>query len=395
MKFTLIDHPAYWTNLLPLTYTRPISALRVGIVTIAEKWEHYLAESASFITESYLSKKYLYNSAQDQLFINSALLPSATLVEQIEKLESGAALVSENEVLAYRASSPRPLRIEEFDNKIEIDVEFNMVTQRWHIFQMNGAEIRNDFDLITRGRTSKPINDPFTRVYGEENLFIEEGVYIKAAIINAENGPVYLGKDAHISEGAIIRGPFAMGEGAAVGVGGKFRGDTTLGPYCKVAGEVSNSVFYAYSNKSHEGYVGNTVIGEWCNIGADSNCSNLKNNYKPIKTWNYATQQLEQTDLQFCGLVMGDHTKCGINTMFNTATVAGVGANIFGAGFPDTFIPSFAWGGAEGFDTYRIDKMMETAELVMGRRHKPLTEVDINILKAVYEKTAQERTWEI
>lgn len=395
MKFTLIDFPDTWTNLLPITFTRPISEIRVGIDTISEKWKSYFNCKPAYITEAYLQHKYLAPVTEDQYFINSAFLPDNILFQAVISLDTDCALIYHNVVLAYRGHEWKSFDVSEYNYKEVYDHDVNSITKRWHIFQLNGAEIRKDFERITKNRQSCDLDDPHTKVYGRHNLFLEEGASIRASIINAENGPVYLGKNATINEGAIIKGPFAMGHDSAVSMGAKFRGDSTLGPFCKVGGEVSNSVFFGYSNKSHDGFVGNAVIGEWCNLGADSNCSNLKNNYKPVKVWNYAINAMEQTDLQFCGLVMADHAKCGINTMFNTATVAGVGANIFGTGFPRTLIPSFSWGGAAGFTTFRLDKMLETAALVMGRRKIELTEIDKEILEEVYQRTASERFWEI
>ncbi len=228
-------------------------------------------------------------------------------------------------------------------------------------------------------------------VYAPENIFIEEGVYIRAAILNAENGPIYLGKNSIVQEGAIIRGAFAMGEGSHVNMGAKMRGDISLGPYCKVGGEVSNSVVFGYSNKAHDGFLGNSVLGEWCNLGADTNTSNLKNNYDSPKLWNHAYNDFEKTGIQFCGLMMGDHSKAGINTMFNTGTVVDVSTNIFGSGFPSNYIPSFAWGGGEQYEEYELPKALETAERVMARRNVPFTPMDKEILSHIFELSAYRR----
>jgi UDP-N-acetylglucosamine diphosphorylase/glucosamine-1-phosphate N-acetyltransferase len=231
-------------------------------------------------------------------------------------------------------------------------------------------------------------------MYNEQNVFLEEGVYIRAAVLNAETGPIYLGKNSIIQEGALIRGSFALGEGSHVNMGAKIRGDSSIGPYCKVGGEISNSVLFSHSNKAHDGFLGNSVIGEWCNLGADTNTSNLKNNYDVNKLWSHSSSTFENTGLQFCGLIMGDHSKCGINTMFNTATVVDVCSNIFGEGYPDNYIPSFAWGGSNGFTTNQLTKVLETAERVMGRRNVPLTNIDKDILYHIFELTAPHRTWE-
>jgi UDP-N-acetylglucosamine diphosphorylase/glucosamine-1-phosphate N-acetyltransferase len=269
-----------------------------------------------------------------------------------------------------------------------------LLQKTWNNFQFNGSEIKKDFELITAGRKSAEINDPYTRVYSSENIFIEEGANIKAAILNAENGPIYIGKNTEIQEGAIIRGPFALCEGSTINMGAKLRGDTTVGPHSKVGGEVSNAVIFGYSNKGHEGFLGNSVIGEWCNLGADTNTSNLKNNYAPVKLWDYTKGGFANTGLQFCGLMMGDHSKCGINTMFNTGTVVGVGSNIFGDGYPRNFIPSFAWGGAAGFSTFQFPKFEEVAIAVMGRRKIAWTPEDKEILSRIFETSASYRIWE-
>ncbi|NJM24586.1 MAG: glucose-1-phosphate thymidylyltransferase, partial [Bacteroidia bacterium] len=272
--------------------------------------------------------------------------------------------------------------------------DVTVIDRPWKIFQMNGAQLRADFKLITQGRKSAGISDRHTIVYGEENLFVEEGVYVRGALINAEPGPVYLGKNSIVQEGALIRGAFALCEGGHVNMGAKMRGDTTVGPFSKVGGEVSASVLFAYSNKAHDGFLGCSVLGEWCNMGADSNTSNLKNNYDQVKLWSHVTEHFESTGLQFCGLMMGDHSKCAINTMFNTGTVVDVSANVFGEGFVRNYIPSFAWGGTGGFSTYQRDKAFETAERVLGRRNMKLDAVERDILNHVFEITSSQRSWE-
>ncbi|MEM8893572.1 MAG: putative sugar nucleotidyl transferase, partial [Bacteroidota bacterium] len=298
--------------------------------------------------------------SSDQLIINSCICPTGELVAKLNNLKNGQVLFNNDHWVGLKTSKPDWKAIEEqkFNglDMVKCDDDPIIIEQPWHIFRQNGRAIREDFALVTKGRTSAGITDPHTKVYGEENIFIEEDVEIKAAVINASDGPVYLGKNSMIHEGALIKGPLALCEGAHINMGAKMRGDNTIGPYSKVGGEVSNSVIFGYSNKAHAGFLGNSVLGEWCNIGADTNTSNLKNNYTSIKLWNYARERFIDTGLQFCGLMMGDHSKAGINTMFNTGTVVGVGANIFGDGFPRTFIPSFAWGGASGFSTFKLSK---------------------------------------
>ncbi|MEQ8811545.1 MAG: putative sugar nucleotidyl transferase, partial [Imperialibacter sp.] len=333
----------------------------------------------------------------DNFYINGALCPTEQLVQAIINLGEGEGLMVGNHLAAFRSSAQIPygeLTSLKLEKKVVFESEVHLIDRPWRIFQWNGVQIRSDFDLVTAGRISEDIADPFTRVYNRENVFIEPGASIKSAIINAETGPVYIGKNAQIMEGAMIRGPFAMGEHSIIGMGAAIRENTTVGPYCKVAGEVSNAVFFGNSNKGHDGYLGNAVLGEWCNLGADTNASNLKNNYANVKVWSFADEAFVDSGLQFCGLLMGDHSKCGINTMFNTGTVVGVSANIFGGGFPKSFVPSFAWGGSEGFATYRIEQALDTALRVLERRKLPLDETERAILMEVFERSAKFRSWE-
>jgi len=390
MNVILFDDPDIRVNLLPFTYTRPVGSIRVGILTLAEKWGKWLDASVSFKTENYLQGKFPLAGATNMLLINGALCPDDVLAVAVKALPDGYFLVKGTLLLAARNPSAQMNN----RNTIEYNGEITVIDRVWKIFRENGAQLRADFKLITAGRKSQVITDRHTRTYNEENIFLEEGVYIRAAILNAETGPIYLGKNAIVQEGAIIRGAFAMGEGSHVNMGAKIRGDVTVGPYCKVGGEVSNSVLFSYSNKAHDGYLGNSVIGEWCNIGADTNTSNLKNNYETIKLWNHAAQGFADTGLQFCGLMMGDHSKCSINTMFNTATMADVSSNVFGPGFPRKYIPSFAWGGSAGFVTFQADKALETAERVMARRNIEMNKVDREILLHVFNITASGRVWE-
>ncbi len=393
MNFILFDDPVIRIDLLPFTFTRPVATIRVGILTIAEKWEKMLGQKVSYSTQDYLSKKFNTTITSDNLWINGALCPDDQLIQTIRELKSGQGLSYQSRILAYR--TPEDEIPEVITGTItEYKGEIALIDKVWKIFQTNGAQIRKDFQLITRGRTSAPIADKHTRTYNEENIFLEEGVSIRGALLNAENGPIYIGKNAIVQEGALIRGPFAMGEGAHINMGAKIRGDVTVGPFSKVGGEVSASVIFANSNKSHDGFLGCSVIGEWCNIGADTNTSNLKNNYDTVKVWNYGKQEFVDSGLQFCGLMLGDHSKCAINTMFNTGTVAGVSSNIFGEGFPRTIIPSFSWGGASGYATYQIAKAFETASKVMQRRGVTFDEVEQEILKKVFELTSKERIWE-
>ncbi|MFT7612722.1 MAG: UDP-N-acetylglucosamine diphosphorylase/glucosamine-1-phosphate N-acetyltransferase, partial [Parvicellaceae bacterium] len=362
MKITLLDLPDIRQNLLPLTFTRPIADIRVGILRISEKWEARLNAKASYTTESYLAQKFPA-SDQTDLLINAAVCPDAKLVDEIKSLKDGDVIYHESTFIAAKSNRQHYYgdAISTAFNKVAYQSEIVTINHSWDIFSNNGQEIKKDFALLTQGRKSQDIVDPHTIIYGSENVFIEEGAKLKACILNAERGPIYIGKNSQIHEGAIITGPFAIGESAHVNAGAKIKADTTIGPHCKVGGEVSNAVFFAYSNKGHDGYLGNAVIGEWCNLGADTNNSNLKNNYTSVKVWDYNSERFKDTGLQFCGLIMGDHAKCAINTMFNTGTVVGVAANVFGAGFPKNFLPSFSWGGVGKTVTFAYHRALETA----------------------------------
>ena len=371
-------------DLLPLTATRPAAALRVGILSIAEKWSHLLkADSTGYLTKDYLQGR--FPNIQADLHINGQLLPDAELITAVSQLTEGQGLYTQNgECLAYKG---------EIVEKIDFHGTCILIQRPFHVFKYNGLEIHNDFQLLTKGRETIALS-PTNTVIGNNPIFLEEGAQVECCIFNTQNGPIYIGKNAQIMEGSIIRGPFAMGEGSNVKMGSKIYGDTTLGPYCNVGGEVNNVVFQGYSNKGHDGFLGNAVLGEWCNIGADTNASNLKNTYDEVKVWNYASNRFEKSGEQFCGLIMGDHSKCGINTMFNTGTVVGVGSNIFGSGFPRQFVPDFAWGGASGFVTHKLPQMEKTAQLMMQRRKRNYDAEEMGIIRAVFESTQEHRTWE-
>ena len=389
-----------WFHFLPLTLTRPVCELRVGILTIREKWEKWLDCKGSFITQDYLSEKYPICIEQDNLLINSTFLPTESLVNAIKKLDLNHSLMLGTEMVAARISEDRLNRLATDESVIPSlnahdlvendDITIDRITRSYHIFSKNGVEIVRDFELITNGRTSQPISTS-NHVMGKHAIFLEEGATMECCTINTNDGPVYIGKNAQVMEGSLIRGGFAACEGSIVKMGAKIYGPTTIGPHCRLGGEVSNSVMLANSNKGHDGFLGNSVIGEWCNLGADTNTSNLKNNYLPARIWSYVSQGFEDTGLQFCGLIMGDHSKAGINTMFNTGTVVGVASNIFGDGFPRNFIPSFSWGGAAGFTTHQLNKAIETAKIVMSRRNQEFTEQDRKILEHIFLNTPQNK----
>ena len=372
------------SNFYPLSYTRPISEFRIGILTIKEKWEHYY-KNVSVLTEDYLSDKYPIIKKKENLWIDSRILPSKELITELNSLRNGELLESNDKVIAFKNSSFDYKKL----NKINTSVNFDSVNNIWDIFSDNGREIEKDFKLVVKGRKTSVLKSSNTLI--GKKVFIEKGAKVSCSILNAENGPIFIGKNAEIMEGSIIRGPFAMCENSVLKMGAKIYGPTTLGPYCKVGGEVNNSVFFGYSSKSHDGFLGNSVIGEWCNLGADTNNSNLKNNYAEVKLWNYEMEKFKKTGLQFCGLVMGDHSKCGINTMFNTGTVVGVSANVFGSGFTRNFIPSFSWGGASGFQLYKLPKVFEVASKVFERRKIDFDENEQNILSEVYDMTKRYR----
>ena len=379
-------------HLLPFTYTRPLAGMRIGILTIAEKWEKHLETKPSFYTANYLAAKFKLKIAGDNLLVNGALCPDLRLLGKIIELKRGQGLYAGNVLLAARLNGEDAVEYEsKVAERITYEPEVTLIDRPWKLFKHNAKELQRDFDLVTAGRTSVALSSTNT-VIGE-NIFVEEGALAEAAVFNTLGAPIYLGKQTEVMEGSVVRNGLALCEGSALKMGAKIYGATTIGPHSKVGGEVSNSVIFGYSNKGHDGFLGNSVLGEWCNIGADSNTSNLKNNYDQVKLWSYTRGGFERTGEQFCGLMMGDHSKCGINTMFNTGTVVGVSANVFGSGFPRNFIPSYAWGGAQGFSVYQIDKALATAERVMARRNVPLDAIEKDILTAVFEQSQEYRNF--
>jgi len=389
MNYILFDGPVR-NNLLPFTFTRPVADIRIGILTIREKWETYLGFTITTITEGYLSEKFPMVEMEENVLINAAYLPTSELATLIINLKENQAIFKNEDVIAFFTKKGQDdIDFSDFE-AIEYDDELLKIEYSWDIFSKNGKALNADFELLTKGRTSQTIPRS-NNVLNASQIFIEAGAKLEFTTLNAASGPIYIGKDAEIMEGGIIRGPFALGDNATVKLGAKIYGPTTIGPHCKVGGEINNSVLFGYSNKGHDGFLGNSVLGEWCNLGADTNSSNLKNNYAEVRLWNYDTENFTNTGLQFCGLMMGDHSKCGINTMFNTGTVVGVSANIFGSGFPRNFVPSFSWGGNSGFTTYLTKKAFEVAEVVMARRGVKLLYEDKNILLAVFEQTKKWR----
>ncbi len=389
MNYILFDGPSR-NNLLPFTYTRPVADIRVGILTIREKWEAYLGLTTTTVTEDFLSEKYPMVEMEQNIMINASYLPNIEIIEIIKGLKENQAIFKDEDVIAFFTNDTQEeIDFEDYD-AIEFNQDILKIENTWDIFSKNGEAIQEDFELITKNRKSQAIPSS-NNVINPENVFIEEGAKLEFATLNASNGPIYIGNNSEIMEGSLVRGPFALCDNAIVKMGAKIYGPTTIGPHSRVGGEVNNSVLFGYSNKGHDGFLGNSVLGEWCNVGADTNNSNLKNNYAEVRLWDYNTEGFAKTGLHFCGLMMGDHSKCGINTMFNTGTVVGVSANIFGSGFPRNFIPSFSWGGNSGFATYLTKKAFEVAKVVMSRRDIVFSKQDQDILEHVFEETKKFR----
>lgn len=389
MTINLFDDGA-WESLRPLTFTRPVADLRIGILTIAEKWARQLSAASGFSTQAYLSVKFPEHP-EAVLFINGSVCPDEALLEAVTGLGEGEALKKDGLLLAYRAAEIKKHDVQLAGSLSAKTYPGNFIRIQYpeDIFRFNDVELKKDFNFLTKGRTSGQLSASNT-VLGDQ-IFVEEGATAECSTFNSLNGPIYLGRSSQVWEGSHIRGSFALGADSQVKMGTKIYGQTTIGPFCRVGGEINNAVIWGYSSKGHEGYLGNSVLGQWCNIGADTNNSNLKNNYAEVRLWDYSKESFRKTGLQFCGLIMADHAKCGINTMFNTGTVAGVSANIFGAGFPRNFIPDFAWGGAQGFDVYAIHKMFETAEKVYERREIDFDQTEKDILTEIFELTKSYR----
>ena len=380
------DLPRVHADLLPMTFTRPVADFRIGITTIREKWAMMLPQDCryGYRTVGFLVKKYKAEEIDDNLFIAGNVVPNPTLVEEVLRLEIGEALFKGDDFIAYRGVSP-DMHADNYMKK-EYNGECLVLHYLFDIFLNNGAVIKQDFEMITKGRTSCALSASNTVIGDPDLVFVEEGAYVEGAFLNTNGGPIYIGKDAQVMEGSCVRGPMALCEHSNINMGSKIYNDTTIGPWSKVGGELNNVVVFGYSNKAHDGFLGNAVIGEWCNIGAGTNASNLKNDYSKIRVWNYPDHTFMRTDLQFCGLIMGDHSKVGINCMFNTATVVGVGVNIHGSGFPRTFIPSFSEGSpVGGFTDVQLKKFFDIANRAMARRGLLLTDLDYEIFEEIYK----------
>ncbi len=381
-------------NLLPLTFTRPVANIRIGILTIREKWEIAFNTTSSTLTSSYLSIKFPIHLEDENLLINGSVIPDIDLLTKIKKLHSGEILMQNGKKLALRLnrSDAEKFSANQMINTKEIEHQdqITCIEFPWDIFHHNWKALKYDYSVITKGRKSDALNKSVT-VIGSQPIFLEKGAKIIASVINTTEGPVYIGREAEVMEGCLIRGPFSLGNNSQLKMGTKIYGPTTIGPHCKVGGEVNNSVIFGFSNKAHEGFIGQTVIGEWCNLGADTNTSNLKNDYSEVKVWSYEKKSFQKTGKQFCGTIMGDHSKTSINTMLNTGAVIGVCCNVFGEGFPRNFVPDFSWGGKSGFSTYQTDKAFKVAEVVMQRRNMILEENDKSILSNVFKLTKEFR----
>jgi len=388
-------------HLLPLTYTRPVCELRVGILTIREKWERWMGGEIAFVTQDYLAEKYPIDYGAENIVINGSVLPSEQLCTLLKQMEFNEAFLRGDELIAAKLDEAQFERLVNDEEIKELrgfdleDTQYLKLDRLWDIFQLNDQALELDFQLLTQGRTSQPLSSTNTVIGPSEKVFLEEGAEVECAMLNTARGPIYLGANAQIMEGSTVRGGLAMGPHSVLKMGAKIYGATTLGPHCKLGGEVNNSVLQGYSNKGHDGYLGNSVIGEWCNLGADTNASNLRNNYGEIKAWSYVDEDFRKTGRQFAGLFMGDHSKSGINTMFNTGTVVGVSANVFGSGFPPKFIPSFSWGGAGKLETFLAEKAFEAAEYMMSRRKVAFDLQERLIMLRIFEESARYRYWEM
>lgn len=376
---------------MPLVLTRPMAEIRIGITTLREKWELLLNAKTSTLTESYLMEKYPVVKEEDNILINASVVPTKELVNEINKLVPGKSLSKDEYIIAMHLRSEDIENMNEDDNLDDYQSELELVkiNNPWDIFSKNDEVLRSDFEMITKGRKSAPLSKTNFVRGNPSDIFLEEGAIVEFAFLNTESGPIYIGKDAEVMEGSKIRGPFALCELAQLKMDTKVYGATTIGPSCKIGGEVNNSVIFGYSSKAHDGFLGHSVIGEWCNLGADTNTSNLKNTYDIVRIWSYEENTFVETGLQFCGLIMGDHSKTGINTMFNTGTVVGVSSNIFGSGFQRNFIPSFSWGGTHGMSQYNLDRAFGVADAVFKRRNKEFNEIEKKILKHIYLETIE------
>lgn len=374
----------YWEDFLPLTFTRPVAEMRCGILTFSERWQKILdSEEISWFTEMYLQQKFREPEKKESLFLVPNFLPTEAVIQQIKELKQGEALVYEDELVAAKINM-EGFSLSQIEKMTDIKEELVFFKKPTDLFTYNHKAIDFDFELLTKGRISQELSSTNGFLGKKEDLFIEEGAEIEFSTINTKTGKIYIGKNAEVMEGCNLRGPITLCEGSKFNLGAKIYGATTIGPYSKVGGEVNNIIIFGYSNKGHDGFVGNSVIGEWCNFGADTNSSNMKNNYGNVKLWSYRTKAFEDTGLQFAGLIMGDHSKMAINTQLNTGTVIGVASNVFKEGFPPNLIENFSWGGFKDDEKFKLDKAYEVAARAMVRRNVALTDEDKGILKHIF-----------
>ena len=390
MNIILCDDPVIRRRLLPLTYLRPIGLITCGIFSLTEKWKKLGIENLSYSTEPYLSVKFPIILKQDNFFVNGCVVPDRNILSALESLGRDECLVSNGHWIAFRgdqwtSDGWKKLKPRQIEKPLMID-------SLTSIFSLNGALIRRDFKSLDLSQ-SNPIQDPFTKIYQPENVFVGRGAKIEAAVLNASTGPIYLGENSWIQEGSVVRGPFALGQDAVLNMGTKVRGDTTIGMGSKAGGEISNSILFEYSNKAHDGYLGNAVVGSWCNLGAGTTASNLKNNFQEARLWDYEQEKFVSTGSPFCGLIMGDHCRTAVQTTLNSATSVGIASNIVGPGFPRTFIPPFSFGGSAGFRTHGLDDFFTSANAMMDRKAIGLTDMDKKIFQAVFDHTAEFRHW--
>lgn len=401
MHLILFDNK-HREGMLPLSYTRAQGEMRCGILTVKEKWTRYSGVMASCLSTGLISQKNPVSLGNDNLYISASVLPNKGVVKAVLGLNENEALVSKGDIIAVRGSAEVRQHVLDSDiaafKALEYDGEYRVLEKVHNLITFNKDEIQLDFELLTNGRQSKPICESVTVVGGHKDpslvnqIFIEEGAELECCYLNPKEGPIYIGKNAKVSEGAMLRGPIAICEASQISMGAKIFPGATVGPWSKVGGEVSNSVITGYSNKVHDGYLGDSVLGEWCNLGADTNTSNLKNDFAIVKLWDYSTERFAKTGLQFCGLIMGDYSRCAINTSFNSGTVVGVGSNIFGSGFPRNFVPSFVIGGPQGYKVNGLKPVEKVAKMAMSRRNVEFNNSDSIILNEVFEVTKKYRT---
>jgi len=391
MNYILFDGPTR-DNLLPFTFTKPVSEIRVGVLTIKEKWEKLLGCTLTYVTEEYLESKYPMVEFDENVYIDASVLPTKELATEISFLSESQMLMRNDDMIAFFASkNQEEVNFESYE-VVEFAKELPRIVTKSDIFSLNYQAIKDDFELLTENRTSVDLSDTNTIIGSKKDVFIEAGAIVECVVINATEGPVYIDKNAVIMEGSLLRGPIVIGESAVVKMGAKIYGGTTIGPNCTVGGEIKNVVFFGNSNKGHDGYLGNSVVGEWCNFGADTNVSNMKNNHSEVSVWDYAKDDFMSSGLKFCGLFLGDYSKLGINTMINTGSVVGVSSNVFGSGFPDKFIPSFSWGGKESLVEYKIDKALNDAKKMCALKKMTFDKKDQKILEFIFKETKSYRS---